>query len=555
MEVSRRYFFYGSLLAGAVPAMGFGSTPSLKSAGYKSPNEKLNFAAIGSGGQGASNISAAAPTENIVALCDVDDHRAAGTFTRFDKAPKFKDFRQMLDKEGKNIDAVIVAIPDHMHATAAMWCMERGKHVYVQKPLVRTIWEARQLKEAAAKYKVATQMGNQGYSNEGTRQCAEIVWNGDIGNVTEVHAWSDRPMWPQGLTEIPKEDPVPSTLDWDLWLGAAEKRPFTANGKTEADRNGGFFYQPFNWRGFYDFGCGALGDMACHILGAPNMALHLSNRKVVSVECVKKEGVSPFMFPKGSVIRYDFAAYGNMPALKVFWYDGLKETPKIPGVPDGEWLGDPPSLPGAGGRGGGRGAAAAGGGRGAAAAGAAPGGAPGGAPVGAAGAAQGGPGGGRMGAGAMRPAGNDFRSPGRVFSSEEFAALKASTTPLRFGMPDGSLFIGDKGMLTTGTYGDVTRLIPVEKMKDYRMPSPLLTRSPGHMRDFIRACKGGDPACSNFNVSAPFVEWMLLGVIALRHEGKLEYDPEKMRITNNVEANKLLKPIFRKGWEFHTVKA
>jgi len=554
MEVSRRYFFYGSLLAGAVPAMGFGSTPSLKSAGYKSPNEKLNFAAIGSGGQGASNISAAAPTENIVALCDVDDHRAAGTFTRFDKAPKFKDFRQMLDKEGKNIDAVIVAIPDHMHATAAMWCMERGKHVYVQKPLVRTIWEARQLKEAAAKYKVATQMGNQGYSNEGTRQCAEIVWNGDIGNVTEVHAWSDRPMWPQGLTEIPKEDPVPSTLDWDLWLGAAEKRPFTANGKTEADRNGGFFYQPFNWRGFYDFGCGALGDMACHILGAPNMALHLSNRKVVSVECVKKEGVSPFMFPKGSVIRYDFAAYGNMPALKVFWYDGLKETPKIPGVPDGEWLGDPPSLPGAGGRGGGRGAAA-GGGRGAAAAGAAPGGAPGGAPVGAAGAAQGGPGGGRMGAGAMRPAGNDFRSPGRVFSSEEFAALKASTTPLRFGMPDGSLFIGDKGMLTTGTYGDVTRLIPVEKMKDYRMPSPLLTRSPGHMRDFIRACKGGDPACSNFNVSAPFVEWMLLGVIALRHEGKLEYDPEKMRITNNVEANKLLKPIFRKGWEFHTVKS
>jgi len=370
-----------------------------------------------------------------------------------------------------------------------------------------------------------------------------------------VHAWSDRPMWPQGLTEIPKEDPVPSTLDWDLWLGAAEKRPFTANGKTEADRNGGFFYQPFNWRGFYDFGCGALGDMACHILGAPNMALHLSNRKVVSVECVKKEGVSPFMFPKGSVIRYDFAAYGNMPALKVFWYDGLKETPKIPGVPDGEWLGDPPSLPGAGGRGGGRGAAAAGGGRGAAAAGAAPGGAPGGAPVGAAGAAQGGPGGGRMGAGAMRPAGNDFRSPGRVFSSEEFAALKASTTPLRFGMPDGSLFIGDKGMLTTGTYGDVTRLIPVEKMKDYRMPSPLLTRSPGHMRDFIRACKGGDPACSNFNVSAPFVEWMLLGVIALRHEGKLEYDPEKMRITNNVEANKLLKPIFRKGWEFHTVKS
>src|SRR5215470_9572475 len=379
MAITRRYFFYGSLLAGAVPAVGFGSTPSLKSAGYKSPNEKLNFAAIGSGGQGASNISAAAPTENIVALCDVDDHRAAQTFNRFEKAPKFRDFRQMLDKEGRNIDAVIVATPDHMHATAAMWCMERGKHVYVQKPLVRTVWETRQLREAATKYKVATQMGNQGYSNEGTRQCAEIIWNGDIGAVTEVHAWSDRPMWPQGVTEIPKEDPIPSTLDWDLWLGVAEKRPFTAGGKTQPDRWDGFFYQPFNWRGFYDFGCGALGDMACHILGAPNMALHLSQRKVVGVECIKKEGASPFMFPKASVIRFDFAAYGNMPALKIFWYDGMKENPKIEGVPEGEWLGDPPSggRGGFGGPGGGRGPGAQGG----PPAGAPPAGAPGGAGI------------------------------------------------------------------------------------------------------------------------------------------------------------------------------
>ena len=540
MSLSRRHFFYGTLLAGAVPAGGFGSTPSLKAAGFKSPNEKLNFAAIGSGGQGASNLAAAAPTENIVALCDVDDRRAAGTFERFPKAPKFRDFRQMLDKEGKNFDAVIVATPDHMHAVAAIWCMERGKHVYVQKPLVRTIWEARQLREAAAKYKVATQMGNQGYSNEGTRQCAEIVWNGDIGNVTEVHAWSDRPMWPQGLTEIPTEDPIPSTLDWDLWLGAAEKRPFTAGGKTEPDRNGGFFYQPFNWRGFYDFGCGALGDMACHILGAPNMALHLSKRKVIGVECIKKEGASPFMFPKASVIRFDFAPYGNMPALKIFWYDGLKESPKIAGVPEGEWIGDPPSLnlSGTGGRGRGVGAPGAG---------------PGGPQAGGPGRAPGAPGG--RGMGMMRQASNEFRSPGRVFNWDEFEALKTATTPLRFPQPDGSLFIGDKGMLTTGTYGDLTRLIPVEKMKDFKMPAAMLTRSPGHMRDFIRACKGGDPACSNFDVAAPFVEWMLLGVIALRHEGKLEYDPDRMRITNDAEANRLLKPAFRKGWEFRPVKA
>ncbi len=517
MAFTRRYFFYGTLLAGAIPTGGFGSAASLKAMGYKSPNEKLNFAAIGSGGQGGSNLADAAPTENIVALCDVDDVRAARTFERYPNASRHRDFRKMLDKEGKNIDAVIVATPDHMHALAAMWAMERGKHVYVQKPLVRTIWEARQLRAAAAKYKVATQMGNQGYSNEGTRQCAEMVWSGAIGNVTEVHAWSDRPMWPQGLTEIPKPDPIPSTFDWDLWLGTAESRPFTANGKTEPDPNGGFFYAPFNWRGFYDFGCGALGDMACHILGAPNMALHLSQRQVVGVECEKIEGPSPFMFPKASVIRFDFAPYGDMPALKIYWYDGLKESPKIAGVPEGEWIGDPPSLP--------RPPAAAGTGRR------------------------------PQGFGGMRREGFEFHSPGRVFDKEHWAELKAATEPLRFPRPDGSLFVGDKGMITTGTYGEITRLVPSQKMDDYHMPPPLLTRSPGHMRDFIRAAKGGDPACSNFDIAAPFVEWMLLGVIALRHKGKLTYDPARMQITNNKEANALLKPRYRKGWEMPGVKS
>ena len=534
MPLSRRHFFYGSLLAGAVPAAGFGSTPSLKSAGYKSPNEKLNFAAIGSGGQGGSNISAAAPTENIVALCDVDDRRAAATFKRFPKAPKFKDFRQMLDQEGKNIDAVIVATPDHMHATAAMWAMERGKHVYVQKPLVRTVWEARQLRAAAAKYKVATQMGNQGYSNEGTRQCAEIVWNGDIGNVTEVHAWSDRPMWPQGLTAIPKEDPVPSTLDWDLWLGIAAQRPFTAERQDRARQERRLLLPAIQLARVLRL---RLRRPRRYGLPHPGRAQHgaASFQSQAYQRRVHQEGRrKPLHVPQGLGASVSILPpYGNMPALKVFWYDGLKETPKIAGVPEGEWIGDPPSLPRP------EGTSAPAGGRGAAA----PGAPPAGAPAGGRGAAP------------MRPADDEFHSPGRVFNWEEFQALKAATKPLRFPVPDGSLFIGDKGMLTTGTYGDVTRLIPVEKMKDYRMPPPLLTRSPGHMRDFIRACKGGDPACSNFDVAAPFVEWMLLGVIALRHEGKLQYDPEKMRITNNSDANKLLKPTFRKGWAFHTVKA
>src|SRR5580692_5076118 len=229
-QSTRRHFFFGSLLAGAIPSAGFGSVPSLRTLGYKSPNEKLNIASIGAGGKASSDISGCS-NENIVALCDVDDARAAGKFKQYEKVPKYKDFRKMLDEQGANIDAVIIAIPDFMHATAAMWAMERGKHVYVQKPLTRTIWEARQLQDAAAKYHVATQMGNQGYSNEGTRQAAEMIWAGEIGNVTEVHAWTDRPIWPQGLTEIPAPTPVVDGLDWDLWLGSAMPRPFTAGGE------------------------------------------------------------------------------------------------------------------------------------------------------------------------------------------------------------------------------------------------------------------------------------------------------------------------------------
>ena len=258
--MNRRHFFLGSLLAGAVPAAGFGSTASLSRLGYRSPNEKLNIAAIGAGGKGYSDIIGCA-TENIVALADPDETRAARTFKLHPNVPKYKDFRQMLDKH-REIDAVTVSTPDHMHGTASMWAMVRGKHVFCQKPLTRTVWEAGELAKASVKYKVATQMGNQGYSNEGARQACEIVWSGDIGNVTEVHAWTNRPLkyWPQGPEVVPKEEPVPATFDWDVWLGIAEMRPFSSA------------YAPHHWRGYSDFGCGAIGDMACHILGTPNMA-------------------------------------------------------------------------------------------------------------------------------------------------------------------------------------------------------------------------------------------------------------------------------------------
>jgi predicted dehydrogenase len=444
--ISRRHFFYGSLLAGATPVAGFGSVPSLRHLGYKSPNEKLNIAGIGAGGKGYTDLMACSQTENVVALADPDDKRAERGFKQFEKAPRYKDFREMLDKENKNIDAVTVSCPDHVHGSAAMWAMSRGKHVYCQKPLTRTVWEAEQLEQAAARYGVATQMGNQGYSNEGARECCEIIWNGDIGNVTEVHAWTNRPWayWPQGPEVVPKEAPVPSTLDWNAWLADAEMRPYSPA------------YVPHNWRAFPEFGCGAIGDMACHILGTPNMALKLANP--TSVECLKQEGKGEYTFPKLSVIRFDFPARGTMPPVKVFWHDGLEKQPDFEGVPQGELLGD-----------------------------------------------------------------SDC---------------------------NGSLFIGDKGMVTTGCYGERTRLVPASKMADYKMPPQVLTRSPGHYRDWIRAAKGGEPACSNFSVAGPFVQWMLLGVIAMKYEGKLEWDSEKGRFTNNAEANKWLRPRFRKGWKF-----
>jgi hypothetical protein len=478
---SRRHFFFGSLLAGAVPAGGFGA-PSLKSLGYKSPNEKLNIAAIGAGGKAASDIDGCA-TENIVALCDVDDKRAANTFQKYEKAKRYKDFRRMLDQEGNNIDAVIVTIPDHMHAMAAMWVMERGKHVYTQKPLTRTIWETRALTQAAEKYRVATQMGNQGYSNEGTRECAEMIWSGAIGNVTEVHAWTNRPIWPQGLPDLPPEAPVPETLDWDGWLGVAAMRPYSPA------------YAPFNWRGFYDFGCGAIGDMACHILGAPNMALRLG--APTSVECIRQEGKSQYYYPKKSVIRFDFPARGPMPPVKIFWYDGITD-PEPPFRPKDlaatEILGDLPRPRPA-----------------------------------------------QAQQAERRPAPPPQDSNARL--DREVARMAARGT-------NGSLFVGEKGYITTGTYGDGTRLLPAERMKEYKMPAELLSRSPGHYRDWIRACKGGEPACSNFSIAGPFTEWVLLGTIALRCEGRLDWDSAKMRFTNHAEANQYVKPKFRKGWQF-----
>ena len=306
--VSRRHFFFGSLLAGAVPLAGYGSVPSLRALGYKPFYDKLNVAAIGCGGQGGVDLNDAARTENIVALCDVDEARAEGNFKKFEKQPKYKDFRVMLEKEGKNIDAVTIGIPDFMHATVALACMQHGKHVYLEKPLTRTPWEARLLMEAAAKYKVATQMGNQGFSHECNRVAAEIVWSGAIGDVTEAHISTTPGTHPTGMQAQPPESAVPGTLDWQAWLGGAAMRPYSP------------YYTPYNWRGFLDFGTGQIGNWATHTAGPVQTALQLG--APTSLERVSVAGESSITYPDRATVRLDFPARGGMPPVKVFYHDG-----------------------------------------------------------------------------------------------------------------------------------------------------------------------------------------------------------------------------------------
>ena len=274
--------------------------------GYRAPSDKLNVACIGVGGMGGSDVRGMAG-ENIYALCDVDDNRAAGSFGAHPKAKRFRDFRVMLEREGRNIDAVTVSTPDHTHAVAALAALKLRKHVYCQKPLARTIGEVRVLMDAARAARVATQMGNQGHAGEGTRQIREWVEAGAIGTVREVHYWTNRPIWPQGLERPTDAHTVPSTLDWDLWLGPVAERPFHPA------------YHPFKWRGWWDFGTGALGDIACHAMDAAFWTLNLGYPSRIEAESTR---VFPETAPTASRIVYDFPARGSRPAVRVVWRDG-----------------------------------------------------------------------------------------------------------------------------------------------------------------------------------------------------------------------------------------
>ena len=440
---------------GAVAALTIVPRHVLAGGGTSPPSEKLNVAGVGIGGMGHNNLNACS-AENIVALCDVDSNCGKGTFNQYAQAKRYTDFRVMFDKQ-KDIDAVIVATPDHSHAMIALAAIERGKHVYVQKPMAHSVEEARRMTEAARKHKVVSQMGNQGHSGDGVRMLCEWIWDGAIGPVREVHAWTNRPVWPQGV-EVPRPKetpPVPASLDWDLWIGPAAMRPYHAT------------YHPGTWRAWWDFGTGSLGDLGCHILDAPFWALKL--KYPVSVEgCIstywqglwQKTDPKNEQYPRSTIVRYKFPARESMPEVKLTWWDG-----------------------------------------------------------------------------GMMPARPEELEEGRHMGDSD----------------GGVLFVGDKGSLICGCYGKSPRLFPESKMKEYKLPPRSIDRIPGgeggHERDWVRACKGGKPAASNFDYAGPLSEMVLMGNLAVRYPNRrLLWDGEAMKVTNDADANAYVRRQYRQGW-------
>jgi hypothetical protein len=325
--MSRRSF----LKAGTAAAIGLTmATDNMFAKAKKktvAPSDKLNIIGVGIGGRGASDLRGM-ESQNIIALCDTDWAYAKHVFERYPEAKRYNDWRVCYDEMLKDADAVMVATADHTHAIIAANAITEGKHVYVEKPLTHTVYESRLLTKLAAKYKVATQMGNQGASNEGVRKTCSWIWNGVIGEVTKVEAFTDRPIWPQGLDRPEKEDPIPETLNWDGFIGPAQYRPYNS------------IYTPWNFRGWWDFGTGALGDMACHILHPVFKALKLGypTRVQGSSTALLTESC-----PNAQIVKLVFPARENlpkvaMPEVEVWWYDGGLKPPRPAGLPAGKNL-------------------------------------------------------------------------------------------------------------------------------------------------------------------------------------------------------------------------
>jgi len=454
-------------------------------------NSKLNIASIGAMGKGESDTNCC-DTENIVALCDVDSKRCAKQLEKYPGAKFYQDYRKMLDEMGKGIDAVTVSTPDHFHAIAASAAMRLGKHVYCQKPLVQTIYEARYLRDLAHETGVVTQMGNQGSAADGLRRAVECVQAGIIGQVRDVHVWTNRPIWPQGMGRPDGADPVPASLDWDIWIGPAAMRPYKK------------IYEPFNWRGWLDFGTGALGDMACHTVNMPFRSLQLGYP--TEIEAMPFVGVmNNETYPIGSKIRFEFPARKmSIPAAKpsffhkhdtlafgpvtFWWYDGGQPLADNPTRHDGS------------------------------------------------------------------------NKPPRELTTDIVEMLGE--------MPgSGCLLIGDKGRIfSPDDYGEQffikqsgdAKFFHYKKHPAAAAIPQTVPRNPfkgdndrRHHQEWLAAIKAGKPeqCYSRFAIGAQLVEIMLLGCVSLRAGKKLDWDGPNMKATNCPAAAQFVKRENRAGWK------
>jgi predicted dehydrogenase len=411
-----------------------------------SPNNKLNIAAIGLHNQGRS-VLRGLKTENIVALCDVDTQYSARLSGQFPKAKQFQDFRRMFDEMEKEIDAVLIATPDHSHAFLAKRAMQLGKHVYCEKPLAHSVHQVRTLMKTAAQTRVTTQLGNQGHAFDSFRVFREWIEAGAIGTVREIHAMCRSVYSRQHLLEqVQTAQPIPNTLDWDLWLGPGQHRPFHSA------------YHPGSWRGWTNFGTGVIGDWTCHIVDPVFWTFDLGAPE--SIEALEPPDYDPAKhgetFAAGNVIRYTFPTKKGRPAITLTWHDGPQKPPR----------------------------------------------------------------------------------PAQMTAEEK--------------LPDhGALVIGEKGCITYGSHGATAlQLFPEPETHDLSREPTRYPRSPGHEKEWIQACKAGEPAGSDFSYGGPLTELALLGNIAMRFRDQtLKWDPVGVRFTNCSEANAYLNPPARKGWE------
>jgi predicted dehydrogenase len=432
--MNRREFIRQTAAAGGALAVGYHIHPA-PAAQSSSPNEKLNLAAVGTMNRARANLAAVAG-ENIVALCDVDENLLNRAAARYTGARKYRDFRVLLEKEGDKIDAVLVGTPDHTHAPAAAMALRLSKHVYCEKPLTHTVFEARTLADLARAKQRVTQMGTQIHAGDNYRRVVELIQTGAIGAVREAHVWVGASY---GGASFRSSGPAPGHLDWDLWLGPAPARPYSEG------------VHPHSWRRFWDYGTGGLGDFGCHYMDLVHWALNLRHPTAVAAE---GPPVDPVGTPAWLIVRYEYPARGELPPVKLTWYDGGRRPELLAGLRDKDG----------------------------------------------------------------RPL--NWRS--------------------------GQLFVGERGLLLS----DYTRhvLLPADRFADFKPPEPYLPRSIGHHLEWIRAIKSGGSTTCNFDYSGALAEAALLGNVAYRSGKRIEWDAEKLRVTNAPEAQQFIHKEYRRGW-------